>query len=92
MTLALLVARSGLVDLGNKELPHVNDPPMHLVACVHALGREPGVRFIQLPHPGPVPGYGTCSVGILLDQFVVWVDDGRGKFNQGVLFMQPQTL
>ena len=85
MTLALLVARSGLVDLGNEALPHVNDPPVHLVACVHALGREPEVRFIQLPHPGPVPGYGTCSVGILLQLSVVWVDDGRGEFDQGVL-------
>ena len=50
MTLAMLVARPGLVDLGIKALPHVNDPPVHLVACVHALGREPEVRFIQLPH------------------------------------------
>ena len=52
--LALLVARFGLVDLGNEALPQVNDPPVHLVACVHALGREPEV--IQLPHPGPMPG------------------------------------
>ena len=70
MTLALLVARSGLVDLGNEALP-----------CVHTLGREPEVRFIQLPHPGPVPGYGTCYLGILLHLFVVGVDDGRGEFN-----------
>ena len=54
--LALLVARSGLVDLGNEALPHVNDSPVHLVACVHDLGREPEARFIQLPHPGPMPG------------------------------------
>ena len=46
VTLALLVARSGLVDLGNEALPHVNDLPVHLIACVHALGREPEVRFI----------------------------------------------
>ena len=58
---------------------------MHLVACVHALGHEPEVRFIQLPHPGPVPGYVTCSLGILLHLFVVGVDDGRGEFDQGVL-------
>ena len=51
MTLALLVARSGLVDLGNEALSHVKDLPVHLVACVHALGRKPEVRFIQLPHP-----------------------------------------
>ena len=81
MTLALLVSRSGLVDLGNEALPHVNDPPVHLVACVHALGRKPEVRFIQLLHPGPVPGYGTCSLGILLHLFIVGVDDGRGEFD-----------
>ena len=40
VTLALLVAQSGLVDLGNEALSHVNDPPVHLVACVHALGRD----------------------------------------------------
>ena len=79
--LALLLARSGLVDLGNEALPHVNDPPVHLVACVHALGREPEVRFIQLPHPGPVLGYGTCSIGILLHLFVVGVNDGLGEVN-----------
>ena len=91
-TLALLVARSGLVDLGNEALPHVNDPPVHLVACVHTLGRKPEVRFMQLPHPGPVPGYGTCSLGILLHLFVVGVDDGRGEFDQGVLRAAPDPV
>ena len=43
------------------------------------------VWFIQLPHSGPVPGYGTCALGILLHLFVVGVDDGRGEFDQGVL-------
>ena len=46
LAIALLLA-------GKEALPHVNDPPVHLVACVHTLGREPEVRFIQLPHPGP---------------------------------------
>ena len=92
MTLALLVARSRLIDLGNEALPHVNDPPVHLIACVHALGRKPEVRFIQLAHPGPVPGYRTCSLGILLHLFVVGVDDGRGEFDQGVLLRAAQTL
>lgn len=86
------MARSSLVDLGNEALPHVNDPPVHLVASVHVLGHQPEVRFIQLPHPGPVPGYETCSVGILLHIFVVWVDDGRGEFNQGFLLRAAQTL
>ena len=57
VTLALFVARFGLVDLGNEALPHVNDLHVHLVACAHAFGREPEVRFIQLPHPGLVPAY-----------------------------------
>ena len=92
MTLALLVARSGLVDLGNEALPHVNDPPMDIIACVHALGRKPEVRFIQLPHPGLVPGDVTCSLGILLHLFIVGVDDGRGEFNQGVLLRAAQTM
>ena len=48
--LALLAARSGIVDLGNEALPHVNDLLVHLIACVHALGHEPELRFIQLPH------------------------------------------
>ena len=90
--LALLVARSELVDFGNETLPRVNDPPVHLVACVHALGREPEVRFIQLPHPGLVPGYGTCSLGILLHLFVVGVDDGRGEFDQVVLLRAAPDL
>ena len=92
MTLALLVAPSGLVDLGNEALPHVNDPPVHLVACVHALGHEPEVRFIQLPHLGLVPGCETCYLGIMLHLFVVGVDDGRGVFDQGVLLRAAQTL
>ena len=92
MTLALLVTRSGLVDLGNEALPHVNDPPVHLVACVHALGCEPEVRFIQSPHPGPMPGYRTCSLGILLHLFAVGVDDGRGEFDQGVLLRAATDL
>ena len=75
LAIALLLVES-LAILRNEALPHVNDPPVHLVACVHALGREPEVRFIQLPHPGPVPGYGTCSLGILLHLFIVGVDDG----------------
>ena len=84
MTLALLVARSGLVDLGNEALPHVNNLPVHPVACVHALGHEPKGRFIQLLHPGLVPGYGTCSLGILLHLFLVGVDDGLATVSTGL--------
>ena len=82
--LALLVARSGLIDLGNEALPRVSDPPVHVAACVHALAHELEVGFIQSPHPGPMPGYMTCSLGILIHLFVVGVDDSQGEFNQGV--------
>ena len=62
MTLAIAMLPAGsLTILGKEALPHVNDPPVQLVACVHAPSHEHGVRFIQLPHPSPVPGYGTCD-------------------------------
>ena len=37
-------------------LPHVNDSPVHLVACVRVLGRVPDVLFIQSLMPHTVPG------------------------------------
>ena len=83
MTLALLVARSGLVDLDNEELPHVNDPPVHLVACVHVLGRVLDVFFIQSLLPGTVSG-DSVILALILHLHVVGVDDGRGEVNQGV--------
>ena len=82
MTLAIALLPAGsLAVLGKEALPHVNNPPVHLEACVHALRREPEVRFIQSLHPGHVPRYDTCSLGILLHLFVVGVDDGRGEFD-----------
>ena len=39
-----------------------------------------------------MPGYGTCSLGILLHLFVVGVDDGRGEFDQGVLLRASPDL
>ena len=38
MTLALLLAGS-LAVLGKEALPHVNDPPVHVVARLRLLGR-----------------------------------------------------
>ena len=81
--LALLVARPGLVDLDNKALPHVNDPPVHLVACVRVLGRVRDVLFIQSLMPDIVPGV-LVLLALILHLHVVGVDDGRGEVNQGV--------
>lgn len=40
-----------------------------------------------------MPGYGTCSLGILLHLFIVGVNDGRGEFDQGVLLRAaPDTV
>ena len=86
MTLALLVAQSELVDLGKEALTHVHNPHVHLEACVHALGHEPEVRFIQSLMPNTVPGV-LVLVSLILYLHVVRVDDGRGEVNQGFLFV-----
>ena len=61
-----------------KTVPHVNEPLVHLVACVRVLGRILDVFFIQSLMPNTLPG-----VLVLLDLFlhlrVVGVDDGRGE-------------
>ena len=83
LAIALLPAGS-LAVLGKEALPHVNNPPVHLIACVHALCCKLEVRFIQSPYLGTVPG-SRISLGTFLHVFIVGVDDGRGEFNQGVL-------
>ena len=55
LAIALLSAGS-LAVLGKEALPHVNDPPVHLVACVRVLGRVLDVLFIQSLMPNTVPG------------------------------------
>ena len=84
MTLALFVARFGLIDLGNEALPHVNDLPVHLVACVrvhHVLD----VLFIQSLMLHTMLAV-LVLIALLLHLHVVGVDDGRGEVNQGVQF------
>ena len=65
-----------------KTLPHVNDPHVHLVACVRVLGRVLDVLFIQSLMPDTVPGV----LVLILHLHVVGLDDGRGEVNYGVLF------
>ena len=55
VAIALLPAGS-LAVLGKEALPHVNDPPVHVVARVRLLGRVNDVSFVEFLHPGRVPG------------------------------------
>ena len=71
---ALLVARS-LVVYRKEALPHVNDLPVHLVACVRINGRVLEVIFIQYlagkegrsPRLGCMPSI-TAAAG-----WVIWL-------------------
>ena len=67
-------------------LPHVNDLPVHLVACVRVLGRILDVLFIQALMPHTVPGV-LVLLALILHFHVAGVDDGRGEVNQGVMFV-----
>ena len=69
-----------------KTLPHVNDPPVHLVACVRVHGRVLDMLFIQSLMPHTVPGV-LVLIALFLHLRVVGVDDGRGEVNQGVQFV-----
>ena len=79
------MARS-LVWGRKKTLPHVNDPPVHLVACVRVLGRVLDMLFIQSLMPHTVLGV-LVLLALILHLHVVGVDNGRGEVNQGVLFV-----
>ena len=79
------VARS-LVWVRKKTVPHVNDPPVHLVACVRVHGRVLDMLFIQSLMPHTVPGV-LVLIALILHLHVVGFDDGRGKVNQGVQFV-----
>ena len=76
------MARS-LVWVRKKTVPHVNDPPVHLVACVRIHGRLLDMLFIQFLLPHIVPGV-LVLIALLLHLRVLGVDDGRGEVNQGV--------
>ena len=67
--------------MGKEALPHVNDPPVHVVAHVQLLGRVHDVSFVEFLHPGQVPGI-LVLVAQILHVSVVGVDDGLGEVNQ----------
>ena len=66
-----------------KTLPHVNDPPLHLVSCVRVLGHILDVLVIQSLMPNTMPGV-LLLLTLILHLHVVGVDDGGGEVNQGV--------
>ena len=80
LAIALLPAGS-LAVLGKEALPHVNDPPVHVVARVRLLVRVHDVRFVEFLHPGRVPGTLVLVAGVL-HVSIVGVDDGLGDVNQ----------
>ena len=56
MMLAIALLPTGsLVVLGKEALPHVNDPPAHVVARVCLLGCVHDMSFVEFLHPGRVP-------------------------------------
>ena len=61
----MLLAGS-LAVLGKATLPHVNDPPVHVAACVRLLGRVHDMSFVEFLHPGRVPGTLVLFAGILM--------------------------
>ena len=67
--------------MGKEALPHVNDLPVQLVACVRLLGRVHDVSFAEFLHPGRVPGT-LVLVARILHVSIVGVDDGLGEVNQ----------
>ena len=82
MTLAIALLPAGsLAVLGKEALPHVNDPPVHVVARVRLLGRVHDVSFVEFLHLGRVPGT-LVLVARILDVSVVGVDDGLDEVNQ----------
>ena len=79
------MARSLVWDR-KKTLPYVNDPHVHLVACVRVLGRVLDMLFIQSLMLDTVPGV-LVLLALILHLHLVGVDDGRGEVNQGVQFV-----
>ena len=80
LAIALLPAKS-LAVLGKEALPHVNDPPVHVVARVRLLGRVHNVSFVEFLQLGRVPGT-HFHVAQILHVSVVGVADGLGEVNQ----------
>ena len=67
--------------MGKEALPHVNDPPVHVVARVRLLGHVHDLSFVEFLHPGQVPGT-LVLVARILHVSVVGVDDGLDEVNQ----------
>ena len=79
LAIALLPAGS-LAVLGKEGLPHVNDPPVHVVARVRLLGCVHNVSFVEFLHPGRVPGT-LVLVARILHVFVLGVNDDLSEVN-----------
>ena len=67
--------------MGKEALPHVNDPPVHVVARVRLLGHVHAMSFVEFLHPGRVPGT-LVLVARILHVSVVGVDDGLDEVKQ----------
>ena len=82
MTLAIALLLAGsLAILGNEALLHVNDLPVHVVACVRLLDRVHDMIYVEFLHPGQVRGTFVLVAGIL-HVSVVGDDDGLDEVNQ----------
>ena len=82
MTLAIALLPAGsLAVLGKEALPHVNYPPVHVIARVRLLGRVHDVSFVEFLHPGRVLGT-LVLVARIHHVAIVGVDDGLGEVNQ----------
>ena len=66
--------------MGKEALPHVNDPPVHVVAHVRLLGGVHDMSFVEFLHPGRVLGT-LVLVARILHASIVGVDDGLGEVN-----------
>ena len=80
LSISLLPVGSMAV-LGKEALPHVNDPPVHVVARVRLLDCVHDVSFVEFLHLGRVPGT-LVLVARILHVSIVGVDDGLGEVNQ----------
>ena len=79
LAIALLLAGS-LAVLGKEALPHVNDPPVHVLSRVRLLGRVHDMSFVEFLHPGRLPDT-LVLVARIIHVCVVGVDDGLGEVN-----------
>ena len=76
-----MLPAGSLAVLGKEALPHVNDPPLHVIARVCLLGRIHDMSFVEFIHLGRLLGMLVLVAGIL-HVSVVGVDDGLNEVNQ----------